>query len=258
LHPSLLLAKINQLFSLLIPIFNFVISMANSLLNFQNLGEKTLNKIAEMALLTQIKKAERLTVEVKTDPNLLAQGILASLVIDGRGLVINPSLRMEEMKINLETITVSPLKALRGNIQLTRPSQGTLSVVLSATDIETAYSSHLAPYLPLKAIYCQILPTGLAQVQIILINNPLEAIDLTIKPTIKGNGEEIFLEITGLEGLSASLSENIAQITQTIFQLKNFEIDGISLKIEQIEVSENKLTLQGQAIITNFPSASVR
>jgi hypothetical protein len=232
--------------------------MLNSLFNLQNLGEKTLNKIAEMALSTQIKKAERLQVAIKTDPNLLAQGILSSLAIDGRGLVMNPSLRMQEMKINLETIAVNPLKALRGNIQLTYPSQGSLHVVLSATDIETAYHSQLVPYLPLQGINCQILPVGLIQVQILTKNNSSEVIDLMIEPTIKAHPEGRIPNLTGLEDLSPSLSAKLTQITQRIFQLKNFEIEGISLKIERTEVSAGKLILQGQAIITHFPSTSVR
>ena len=59
-----------------------------------NLGEKTINKIAEVALSTKLEKRDKLAVKVKTDPNLLAKGTLESLVIDCQGLMVENALRM--------------------------------------------------------------------------------------------------------------------------------------------------------------------
>lgn len=40
----------------------------------EQIGENTINKIAEMALARQIEHAEKVSVKVKTDPEKLAKG----------------------------------------------------------------------------------------------------------------------------------------------------------------------------------------
>lgn len=223
-------------------------------LNFDSLGEKTLNKIAEMALSSRVEKADRLTVRVKTDPNLLAQGMLESLAIDGRGLVMNPSLRMQEMRIDLDTIAVSPFKALMGNIQLTRPSQGTIYVVLNEADIETAYRSISLPRKQIEGVTCHV-RAGRISVRLQVRSLPVgdrEILDLIVTPKIVG--ESVTVDIAGLEEIPGELAREIAEKTREIFHLKNFEIDGISLSIERLGLEDGKVILQGRAGITHFPT----
>ncbi|MEG3435557.1 DUF2993 domain-containing protein [Pannus brasiliensis CCIBt3594] len=224
-------------------------------LNFDSLGEKTLNKIAEMALSSRMEKADRLTVRVKTDPNLLAQGMLESLAIDGRGLVMNPSLQMQEMRIDLDTIAVSPFKALMGNIQLTRPSQGTIYVVLNEADIETAYRSSSLPRKRIEGVTCHVRSNGQISVRLQVRSLPSgdrETLDFIVTP--KMSGETVTADITGLEEIPSEFAGEIVNRTREIFHLKNFEIDGISLSIERVGIEEGKVTLQGRAGITRFPT----
>ena len=64
-----------------------------------NLGEKTINKIAEVALSTKLEKRDKLAVKVKTDPNLLAKGTLESLVIDCQGLMVENAKNAERPRM---------------------------------------------------------------------------------------------------------------------------------------------------------------
>jgi hypothetical protein len=218
------------------------------LLNLENLGEKTLNKIAEMALASRFTNADRLTVQIKTDPELLAKGTLESLAIDGRGLVMNPFLRMQEMRIDLQTIAVNPFKALMGNIQLTRPGRGTVRVVLNERDIETAYRS-----LPrVESAICRVRPAGEVSLQLKTISTgERKTVNLTAIPRV--NEGNIDVAIAGLDALSPVEARAISEKTREIFHLKNFTLDGFTLDIESIEIGDGTVTLQGRAGITKFP-----
>ena len=104
----------------------------------RNFGEQAINKIATLALSSQLNEAQQLNVRVKTDPTLLSQGKLASLLIDGTGLVTRGDLQMQQMYLEMDEISVSPFKALMGNIVLTQPTQGTAKFVLTEKDFDRA------------------------------------------------------------------------------------------------------------------------
>jgi hypothetical protein len=87
-------------------------------------GEQALNKLAEVALSTQLDEVEKLEVQVKTEPGKLAQGQLESITIDGDGLVMQEDLRMEKMEMQISSIAVNPMESSMGNIELTQPAEG--------------------------------------------------------------------------------------------------------------------------------------
>lgn len=240
-----------------------------------NVGEKTINKIAQMAFASQIKGADKLTVKVKTDPSNLAKGILESLAIDGEGLIMQKNLRMQEMKITLNTITINPWKALMGNVQLTQPSRGIAWIVLSEIDLETALNAdHLNQQLqkyqidldgqPVRVkftqVSCRILADGTVAVKAkiqILETGLIKSIDLIIKPCICATGQGISLEsveCTQGQEFSPLLIEAILAEAEQIFNLKKFKKDGFSLDVYQLNLEEGKLNLLAAAGITHLSS----
>ncbi|MCW6035062.1 DUF2993 domain-containing protein [Spirulina subsalsa FACHB-351] len=242
------------------------------LLNQKNLGEEALNKIARLALKSQIRKAQDLTVRVKTDPNLLAQGKLESLLIDGTGLVMGQNLRMEEMRLHMKTIAVSPFKALMGNIELTQPTNGTACIRLTEADFNRAFNTKLLSdriqALPTRqnqhpitltpqSIHCHLLATGKIAIDV----------DLTVSPT--GERQQVTLEATptmlGQEVVLANchysqgvepypeFTEILRQKALDVLNLRDFEIQGISLYIEELTVESGQLTVCAIAKMTHFP-----
>ncbi|NCO75261.1 MAG: DUF2993 domain-containing protein [Cyanobacteria bacterium] len=239
-----------------------------------SIGEKTINKIAEMAFKSQIKKAEHLSVQVKIEPSKLAKGILESLHIDGYGLTMQKDLRLEKMKITLNNISVSPLKALMGNVQLTKPSQGKASIVLNEKDIETALNinnlnQQLQKYdIPLDnklvkvKFYradCRILADGRIVVKAklkILNTQIIESICLVIKPRICHSGQGVLLsEVRCTQGkqFSSTLTNLILEESAKIFNLNHFLMDGISLDVNHLTTEDGKLNLMATAGITHLP-----
>ncbi|BAQ61314.1 hypothetical protein GM3708_1720 [Geminocystis sp. NIES-3708] len=239
-----------------------------------NIGEKTINKIAEMAFKSQIKNAESLSVQVKTDPNKLSQGILESLNIEGYGLEMQKDLRLEKMQITLNNIAVSPLKALMGNVQLTQPSQGKAYIVLSEKDIEAALNidklnQQLQKYeirhhnqnvkVKFSKVDCRIIGDGRVTVKAklkIINTQTIESVCLVIKPCVCNSGQGIFLdEVKCTQGkqFSSILINAILEESAKIFNLDNFLMDGISLDVNHLTMEEGKLNLLAIAGITHLP-----
>lgn len=244
---------------------------------FDNIGETTINKIAEMAFKSQIKSAKHLSVKVKTDPHKLAKGVLESIDIDGYGLTMQKNLCLEKMTINLSEIAVNPLKAIMGNVQLTQPSYGSAFVVLSEANIETALNIDnlnqqlskyqiLVNHQPVTARFsrvdCRILDDGRVSVKAklsILDENKsaVKSICLNFKPTICTQGNGIILgEIVCTQGqeLSPILTNALIEEAKRIFNLDHFSMDGISLNVNNFDIEEGKLNLLAKAGLTHLLS----
>ncbi|MGK7960413.1 LmeA family phospholipid-binding protein [Crocosphaera sp.] len=241
---------------------------------FDDLGEKTINKIAEVALSTKLDKRDKLAVKVKTDPNLLAKGTLESLVIDCQGLMVENALRMESINITLNTIAVSPFKALTGNIQLTQPSRGKACVVLTEKDISRVLEQAVLRKrqseimideqvikVRLQRVKCNLLDTGkiLIEGQVKREDTQkIKKVSLEIKPKICQAGNGVIMdEIEHLEepDLSSILLNPILEEAKSILNLKNFKVDGLSLKVEEFNIKQGALQLEAEAGMTHFPTA---
>lgn len=236
---------------------------------FDSIGEKTINKIAEIAFKTQIKDAKYLRVEVKTDPQLLAKGVLESLHIDGNGLIMQENIPLEKMNITLNHIAVNPLKALMGNVQLTQPSKGKASLILSEKNIETALNvNHLNKRLrgenteekvEFTKVDCRILEDGRISLKTKFrsLNPPhSQSVCVIIKPRVcDSQGEIVIDDVMFTQGSHhSSLIVNVLlKEVAKIFNLKNLLLDGISLKVSSFRAEEGKLILFANAAITHLP-----
>lgn len=242
---------------------------------FGGLGEQTLNRIAEMAIASQLDEVDDLKVWVKTDLELLAQGRLASLNIDGQGLVMQRDLRLQRMQIQIDDIAVSPWKALRGNIQLMEPTTGEARIVLTEVDLSRAFnSSVLKPQmqrlslqvdgqpvtLTVQQVQCQLRDTGAiaitAQVKLHEQNQVLP-VAFTANPTITDGGKAVTLtDITYTEGqeLSPELTAALVAQASDILDLRNFEVEGIALQLQQLRIEHQRLILEAIAHVTHFPT----
>ncbi len=241
---------------------------------FDDLGEKTINKIAEVALATKLDKRDNLEVKVKTDPNLLAKGTLESLVIDCQGLMVENALRMESINITLNTIAVSPLKALTGNIQLTQPSRGKACVLLTEKDITRVLNQAIfrkqhnkiivdekVVKVNLQQVKCNLLDTGkiLIEGKVKRENSKdIQKVSLEIKPKICQAGKGVIIdeiEYSEEANLSSMLLNPILEEAKSILNLNNFKVDGLSLKVEEFNIKQGSLQLEAEAGMTHFPTA---
>ncbi|MBD2430797.1 MULTISPECIES: DUF2993 domain-containing protein [Fischerella] len=240
------------------------------------LGEQALNKAVEMGLSSQLDEVENLDVNVKAEPLNLVQGQVEAVSIDGEGLVMQQELRMEKIEMEISSVAINPLSAAFGKIELTKPTQGRALVVLTEEDINRAFNSEyirsqlqsqkirvdgqLMTVVPQKVEFR--LPgdgkVALSATLVLKESNETHKISFSAVPRVSENGETLTLENVEYgdsQEVSLELTKALVDATSQILNLKNFNLEGIYLKIKRLEVEAGKLILQAEAEVEQIPSA---
>jgi len=238
------------------------------------LGAQALNKMAEIALSSQMEEAENLQVQVKVDPSNLAKGEVDSLALSGKGLMMRPGWRMEELEMQINSIAVKPLKAVFGKIELVKPAEGTARIVLTEADLNRAFNSEVISNQlcqPVVQLNENLVTVDILQVACHLLSDGTLALDTEVVLCETGASQQISFTSTPInvdgQGVvlqnvqyskgkeSPELTSALVERASEILNLRNFEIEGISLQIEHINVEAGKLTLQAKALVTQFPTS---
>ena len=240
------------------------------------LGEQALNKAAEIGLSSQLDEVESLDVNIKTDPLKMVQGQVDSVTIEGEGMVMQKDLRMEEFYMQMTNVAINPLSVAFGKIELTKPTEANAQVVLTETDINRAFNSeYVRSQLQSQKINVngQLTTIEPQHVDFRLPGDGKVALNATIKlvetgenqqvafsavPRISANGKTVTLENVeyGESGeISPDLTKTLIDQTSEILNLSNFDLEGISLQVNQLKVEVGKLTLQAEAYVEKIPSA---
>ncbi|HEY9691393.1 MAG TPA: DUF2993 domain-containing protein [Oculatellaceae cyanobacterium] len=239
------------------------------------LGEQALNKAAEIGLSSQLDEVENLEVQVKTDPFKLMSGELESVSIEGEGLVMNNDLRAEELTVNTGKISINPLSAAFGKIELNHPTDADAEVVLKEEDINRAFNSEfLREKLQNLQVNINGQPTtidtkrvdfrlpgeqkvSLSADIVLSQTNEQKKIEFTATPRKSPDGYSVLLEdVQYSEGkdLSPDLTKTLLDKANELLDLRNFELEGMSLRLKALDVQAGKMNLQAQAHVEQFPS----
>ncbi|ALF53008.1 hypothetical protein ACX27_09350 [Nostoc piscinale CENA21] len=240
------------------------------------IGEQALNKAAEIGLSSQLDEVENLDVNIKTDPLKMVQGQVDAVQISGEGLVMQKDLRMEELEMQMGNVAINPLSVAFGKIELTKPTEASARVVLTENDINRAFNSeYVRSQLQNQKVDIdgQSMNIETQSVDVRLLDNQKIGLNATIQltetgetqkvafsaiPKVSGNGQTVSLEnVEYGEGdeISPELTKALIDQTSEILNLSNFDLEGMSLRVKQIEVEPSKLTLQAEAYVEQIPSA---
>ena len=239
-----------------------------------DIGEQAISKAAEVGLESQLDQAEDLDVKIKTDPLDLVQGNIDSVSVKGEGLVMQGELRAEKLRIETNSISIDPIKAALGKIELNSATDGRMLVVLCEEDIQRAFNSEyvkdklkdLKIDYQGKTVTAQIEQVKFAlpetkvklEAKVKLENNGLEKVNFTAIPEVDATGHKIDLKSVEYEQ-EAEYNQDVAQAivasAEEILDLRNFELDEMSLKVRKLNVKTGKLTIEADAVIKDFPEA---
>ncbi|MBD2048581.1 DUF2993 domain-containing protein [Coleofasciculus sp. FACHB-64] len=239
------------------------------------MGQQALNKAAEIGLSSQLDEVEELAVDIQSDPLKMVQGQVDSVTVEGEGLVMNKDLRMEEMKMEMRGISINPLSAAFGKIELTKPTDATTHVVLTEADINRAFNSE---FVGSKLQSMQVSVNGqpmtidtkkvdfrlpgenkIALSADVLLRESGETtqIAFTAVPRVGANGQKVNLEdVEYTEGkeLSPELTAALLEKSSELLNLSNFDLQGMSLCIKQLNLESGKMTLLAEARVEQIPS----
>jgi hypothetical protein len=232
-------------------------------------GEQAVNKIVEMAIASQLQKADGVEVRIKTDLNKLAHGQLDSLAIAIYGVLLQPNLEAEILQLQIGRVTVKPLSAVRGKIKLVHPSEGTFRLVINEASFTTALNTESFRETLRSRGYADKQD---ARIRCLLSDNTItfstepignntevpQHFVLVTTPEIAPEGEAVLLQqVRYVEGQEPSPEFTSALLTRMheLLSLRDFGRKGMLLQIQQLDVSAGKLTLQAVARIEQFPSS---
>jgi len=240
------------------------------------LGEQALNKAAEIGLSSQLDEVEKLDVNIKTDPLKLVQGQVDEVTIKGEGLVMQKDLRMEEFEMQMNSVAINPLSVAFGKIELTKPTEANARVVLTEADINRAFNSeYVRLQLQSQKIHVNGELTTIEPQHVdfqlpgdgkVTLNAIIKLVEtgkdqqvaFSAVPRISANGKTVSLENVEYgknQEISPDLTKALIDQTSEILNLSNFDLEGMSLQVNQLKVEVGKLTLQAEAYVEQIPSA---
>lgn len=238
-------------------------------------GEQALNKIAEIAISSQLEEFERLEVQIKTDLSKLAHGEVDSIDIRINGLAMPQDLVVEQLHIQINRVIVKPLRAIFGKIELTQPCTGTIQIVINEDNLNRACNSESfrqnlhqnQAYIQnkrekyLQQVKSYLLADGNISFNCDLLwreNREVQPVVFIATPGIGTDGKKIVFQnvryVEGKELPPEYTAAFFAQISK-VLSLHNFEQKGMLGQIQQFDVVAGKLTWLASAYIDQFPSS---
>lgn len=239
------------------------------------LGEQALNKAAEVGLSSQLDAVENLDVNIQTDPFKLLQGEVDAVTIQGEGLVMQKDLRMQELEMHAGSVAINPLSAAFGKIELTKPTKGTARVILTEKDINHAFNSEYVraqlqeEKVQMNGKSMTVIPQevdfqlpGNNRVRlnanvILKENNEHHKVAFSAVPKIGLNGQTVSLENVEYEDtqeISPDLTKSLIDATGKILNLSNFDLEEMTLRIQQLEALRGQLIIQAEAFVEKIPT----
>lgn len=240
-----------------------------------DLGEQALSKIVEAGMTSQLDEAETVAVNIRTNPAKLLQGEVDSVAIVGKGLVMKQDLRMETLEINTDKISINPLTALFGTIELNQSTNAEAHIVLLDSDLNRALSSEFvqAKLSGLKmTIEGQPVTIDVKKADVslpgdnqlvihsdflLVESGETKQLTATAVPKVEPNGQCIALDILSTEGhgLTDALTTAVFDQIANLLDLRNFKLPVASFQVHTLEAQQGKLVIHATTKIDKIPSA---
>jgi hypothetical protein len=243
-----------------------------------------IDKIATDFLRGQIVRADALEVRVDNAPNYqILLGKIDRIRVAGRGVYVLDFLRIDEIDLETDPISIDPSAVQSGKIILRRPLQTAARVVMRSEDINRALRSPTIQS-SFKNISIDISGTNKAKPEIYDLINPevtflegdriglkatLQAQPTTAKPnptkldvsvnaelkTVGGTKLQIINPEIALAGtpIPNRIAKAFTEGLNKVLDLRQLESRGITARVLKLEFTEGKMQVIGFAKMDSIP-----
>lgn len=245
--------------------------------NESQLDEQMLSRAAKVTISNQLDEAEQLEVEVETNLLKIVQGKADSISVEGKGLVVQGGIHVQEVGLQTDAIAVNPLNAILGKIKLDHPVNSNVRLVMTEADINHTMNSdfvrsHLSPLeltVDGKTVLVNLqlpIEVRLPDVGRIVFNGnmsieePEQTRQISFHAIIAPRTDEQPLRLERfqcVEGQGISLDFTIAlmQKLKELVNLPFLEVEGTALRIKKLVVEKGSLTLHAETHTSQIPSS---
>lgn len=250
--------------------------------NNKDMGEQMLNAVATQSIRHLFTQCGDLDVVIRcSPPSKLLQGSIDSFKMQGSDLVIRREFRTAEMSFETDAVALDLGAALGGKIKLRQPTQAIANIILTEDALNEAFEAELVkPRLqnldePALTSLSGGEPVSFRDVSLTL--NPDQQVSVLAKTDLPNRSDipvhlKATLEIQkrkrlffadaqpvlddipeDVQPLSELLAEALIEVLNGMVDLDRFNLDGITLRLNRLETSGQKLIFSGYAQIDHFP-----
>jgi LmeA-like phospholipid-binding len=251
-------------------------------------GVQFLNNVASKAIAHLFSASQSVKVEIGCYPaSKILQGAIDSFKMQGEGLVIRQQFPVTEMSFETDAVAIDFGAMMRGDIRLKQPTQAIAQVVLSEAGINQAFQAELVQKRLVDLYLSDTEPDlGISEpitfsdvnLQLLAENRVILSAQCEWQELTTGESQIVPLQVittlaverrrrilfndpqfqaadipTELQPLSERLSYAFVKLLNEMVDLDRFDLDGVMLRINRLEVQTQKLVLSGYAQIEQFP-----
>jgi hypothetical protein len=242
----------------------------------QNLEAQIVSQVAERSISNQLETAEQIDIYVETDILKIVQGQANAVTVAGQGLVTKQNIRVQEIQLKTDTLSINPLSVLFGEVQLDRPLNLSARVTLTQADINSALASDFTrkfaqnydldvdgEIVNLKLGEIQIFLPGDGRLECkgkVLVQEKGETRLLGFLAKIRPRTSKQTLRLESFhchegEGISLELAVAVMQKFKELLNLPFFTWEGINIRIKDMDIKQGSLIVFLDANVRQIPDA---
>jgi hypothetical protein len=242
----------------------------------QSLEGQAASKIVEMLLSGLVDSADKMDIDIHTDLGKIAQGKMDSLSISSRDVVVQNELSVQELEVQTDSVSINPLSALFGKLELDEPINSVTRLVVTEDDLNRTLSSDL---LRDKQFVIQLESDGdkipfklIPPMEVRLLDEGRMAFSGQIE--VFDSGREQQLQVQGTthprtddhsvllenfsfgpgQALSVELMLSFLQKFKDLIHSPFLHINGIAVQVQKLEVHRGSLAVLLRTQINQLPA----
>jgi hypothetical protein len=237
-------------------------------------GDRVVSKAVTAAISALFKQTEKLEAIVKAEPVAkLFQGSVDGFDFLGQGLLMHSGMRVQSMEFYVQAVSIDFGAIFRGQVKLKQPTQANMRIVLTEEDINASFNT---PFLIEKLQTFQfqgellnfektrfdILDNGALKLRSqVRVGSASESktIGFTAQVEVRDRRKIQFVNVEYGDDLDdPTLSQALVEHLNTLLDFDQFALEGMQLRVDQLRVRNQQLTMYGVAKITDFPKRGAK
>ena len=245
-------------------------------------GENMLNSVARQAIQQLFTRSESVDVSIKCSPSSkILQGVVDSFQMKGRGLVIRKMFEAAEMEFETDAVSLDMGGLVGGKIRLKQATHAIATVTMTESGINKAFTADLVEAhlknvsteeitnlsggepVSFRAVTMELLPEQRVKIsaKTDLPNRENLPVSLSAKIDVKKRRRIVFTDIQfeaddvpeDIQWLSEAIMPGFVSVLNQMVDLERFDLDGVSLRVNRLEIQGKELLFNGYAEIEHFP-----
>lgn len=243
----------------------------------QPLEAKILSHEAERRVSQELDEIENIDINVQTDLLKLVQGKAEAVSVKGQGLVIQEDIRVQEIKLQTDNISINPFSALFGKIKLDQPVNAVARITVTESDINQILKTDLIRNFTQNLqldVDGETLSLDLQETQVFLPeDNQIELrgkllikerentqpLAYTVRISPRFDSKTLMVEsfncIEG-EGISLELITALIKKVKKLLKIRHLKWEEMTISIKDLKAEKNSFKLLVEAYVKQIPSST--